>query len=178
IGVPLPDLEVRIVDIKTFEDVAPGHEGEIWLKGPGVTPGYWHKPEETAQAFEKGWFRTGDIGRVDEDGYYYLTDRCKHIIISGGENISPKEIEGVINQLEDVLESSVVGIPDEKGGEKVVAAIVKKAASGITAVEIQGYCREHLHNWKSPKEIVFVEELPKNTMGKVLNEEVKKLFQD
>jgi len=177
IGLPLPDLEVRIVDIKTFEDVAPGQEGEIWLKGPAITPGYLNKPEETARAFEKGWFRSGDLGKVDEDGYYYLTDRCKHIIISGGENISPKEIEGVINSLDDVLESSVVGIPDEKWGERVVAAIVKKTASGITAGEIQEYCREHLHNWKSPKEIVFVEALPKNTMGKVLNEEVKKLFQ-
>ena len=178
IGLPLPNLEVRIVDIKTFEDVAAGQEGEIWLKGPAVTPGYLNKPKETAKAFEKGWFRSGDLGRVDKDGYYYLTDRCKHIIISGGENISPKEIERVINRLDDVLESSVVGIPDEKWGEKVVAAIVKKAASGITAGKIQGYCREHLHNWKSPKEIVFVKELPRNTMGKVLNEDVKKLFQD
>jgi len=178
IGLPLPNLEVRIVDIKTFEDVAPGQEGEIWLKGPAVTPGYLNKPEETAKAFEKGWFRSGDLGRVDKDGYYYITDRCKHIIISGGENISPKEIERVINRLDDVLESSVVGIPDEKWGERVVAAIVKKTASGITAGDIQEYCREHLHNWKSPKEIIFVEELPKNTMGKVLNEEVKKLFQD
>ena len=178
IGLPLPSLEVRIVDVETFADVAPGQEGEIWLKGPAITPGYLNKPEETAKAFEEGWFRSGDLGKVDADGYYYLTDRCKHIIISGGENISPKEIEGVINQLEDVLESAVVGIPDEKWGEKVVAAIVKKAASAITAGEIQGYCREHLHNWKSPKEIVFVEELPKNTMGKVLIEDVKKFFQD
>ncbi len=177
IGLPLPDLEVRIVDIETFEDVVPGQEGEIWLKGPAVSPGYLNKPEETAKAFEKGWFRSGDLGRVDEDGYYYLTDRCKHIIISGGENISPKEVEGVINRLDDVLESSVVGIPDEKWGEKIVAAIVTRAESGIKAGEIQAYCKEHLHNWKCPKELVFLEELPKNTMGKVLNEEVKKLFQ-
>jgi malonyl-CoA/methylmalonyl-CoA synthetase len=124
IGLPLPGLEVRIVDIETLEDAAQGQEGEIWLKGPGVTPGYWNKPEETAQAFENGWFRTGDLGKVDADGYYYLTDRCKHIIISGGENISPKEVEGVINALPDVLESSVVGIPDDRWGEKVVAAVV------------------------------------------------------
>ena len=176
IGLPLPGLEVRIVDIETLEDVAPGQEGEIWLKGPAVSPGYLNKPEETAKAFEKGWFRTGDLGKIDADGYYYLTDRCKHIIISGGENISPKEIEGVINRLDDVLESSVVGIPDEKWGEKVVAAIVTRAESGIKAGEIQAYCKEHLHNWKCPKEIVFLKELPKNTMGKVLNEEVKKLF--
>jgi malonyl-CoA/methylmalonyl-CoA synthetase len=176
IGLPLPDLEVRIVDLEKFEDVEPGQEGEIWLKGPAVTPGYFKKPEETAKAFEKGWFRSGDLGKVDEDGYYYLTDRCKHIIISGGENISPKEIEGVINKLDDVLESSVVGIPDEKWGEKVVAAVVTKPDTGIKADEILAYCKEHLHNWKCPKEIVFLKELPKNTMGKVLNEDVKELF--
>jgi len=177
IGLPLPDLEVRIVDIETFADVVPGQKGEIWLKGPSVSPGYLNKPEETAKAFEGGWFRTGDLGKIDADGYYYLTDRCKHIIISGGENISPKEVEGVINALDDVIESSVVGIPDEKWGEKVVAAIVTRAESGIKAGEIQAYSKEHLHNWKCPKEILFLEELPKNTMGKVLNEEVKNLFQ-
>jgi malonyl-CoA/methylmalonyl-CoA synthetase len=176
IGLPLPDLEVRIIDLETFEDVEPGQEGEIWIKGPAVTPGYLNKPEETAKAFEQGWFRTGDLGKVDDDGYYYLTDRCKHVIISGGENISPKEVEGVINALDDVLESSVVGIQDEKWGEKVVAAVVKKAESGIKTGEIQAYCKEHLHNWKCPKEIVFLEELPKNTMGKVLKEDVKKHF--
>ncbi|MCF8143863.1 MAG: acyl--CoA ligase [Deltaproteobacteria bacterium] len=176
IGLPLPGLEVRIVDIETFKDVVPGHEGEIWLRGPGVTPGYWNKPKETAQAFEKGWFRTGDLGKVDADGYYYLTDRCKHIIISGGENISPKEVEGVINALDDVRESSVVGIPDAQWGEKVVAAVVKKPQADITSGEIQAHCRTHLHDWKCPKEILFVEELPKNTMGKVLTREVKQLF--
>ena len=176
IGLPLPGLEVKIVDIETFADVVPGQEGEIWLKGPAVTPGYLNKPEETARAFEKGWFRTGDLGKVDEDGYYYLTDRYKHIIISGGENISPKEVEAVINKLDDVIESSVVGIPDEKWGEKVVAAVVKKVDSEIKADGIQAYCKEHLHNWKCPKEIVFLEALPKNTMGKVLKEEVKKSF--
>jgi len=176
IGLPLPDLEVRIVNPETFVDVEPGQEGEIWLKGPAVTPGYWRKPEETAKAFEEGWFRTGDLGRIDEDGYYYLTDRIKHIIISGGENISPKEIEAVINQVEGVVESSVVGIPDEKWGEKVVAAVVTKPGYRVKADEIQESCKKHLHNWKCPKEIVFLNELPKNAMGKVLKEELKKSF--
>ncbi|MEE8479671.1 MAG: AMP-binding protein [Desulfobacterales bacterium] len=176
IGLPLPGLQVRIVDPMTFDDVVKGQEGEILLKGPAVTPGYWRKPEETSKAFKKGWFRTGDLGRIDEDGYYYLTDRIKHIIISGGENISPKEIEIVINQLEDVLESSVVGIPDEKWGEKVVAAVVTKSGTKLKSHEIQALCKEHLHDWKCPKEIVFLEELPRNTMGKVLKEEVKKSF--
>jgi malonyl-CoA/methylmalonyl-CoA synthetase len=177
IGLPLPDLQVRIMDPVTLQDVQPGQTGEIWLKGPAVTPGYWQKPEETVKTFEKGWFRTGDLGNVDGEGYYYLTDRIKHIIISGGENISPKEVESVINQLEEVLESSVVGIPDQKWGEKVVAAVVLKSGVQIDPEKIQNFCRQHLHNWKCPKELLFPEKLPKNTMGKVLKEEVIKLFE-
>ena len=177
IGLPLPDLQVRIVDPVTLQDVQAGQTGEIWLKGPAVTPGYWQKPEETAKTFENGWFRTGDLGNVDEEGYYYLTDRIKHIIISGGENISPKEVESVINQIEEVVESSVVGIPDQKWGEKVVAAVVLKSGAKIDPEQIQEFCREHLHNWKCPKDLVFPERLPKNTMGKVLKEEVTKLFE-
>ena len=165
IGYPLPDLEVRIVDPDTGADVPAGQTGEIWLKSPAVTPGYWRKPEETAQTFEQGWFRTGDLGKVDEDGYYYLTDRIKHIIISGGENISPKEVEAVINQLEDVVESSVVGVADEKWGEKVVAAVVAKTDSNIKPEAIRAHCKNNLHGWKCPKEIVFVKALPRNTMG-------------
>jgi len=174
---PLPDLQVRIVDPLTSQDVEAGQTGEIWLKGPAITPGYWQKPEETAKTFVNGWFRTGDLGHVDEEGYYYLTDRIKHIIISGGENISPKEVETVINQLEDVTESSVVGIPDEKWGEKVVAAVVLKSGAGLEPDDIKNFCKTHLHNWKCPKDFFFTKELPKNTMGKVLKEEVKKLFE-
>jgi len=176
IGFPLPDLAVRIVDPATGKDVASGQTGEIWLKGPAVTPGYWRKSQETAGAFERGWFKTGDLGNMDKDGYYYLTDRIKHIIISGGENISPKEVEVVINQLEDVVESSVVGIPDERWGEKVVAAVVTKTDSNIKSEEIRAHCKNNLHDWKCPKEVVFVRELPRNTMGKVLKEAVKNIF--
>jgi malonyl-CoA/methylmalonyl-CoA synthetase len=176
IGVPLPGLEVRIVNPETLADVEPGQRGEFWLKGPSITPGYWRKPEETAEVFRDGWFRTGDLGRVDDDGYYYLTDRIKHIIISGGENISPKEVEAVINRLDGVAESSVVGIPDEKWGEKVAAAVVTKHGSMLTEREVQTYCKTHLHNWKCPKQIVFIDELPKNRMGKILKDEVRDLF--
>jgi malonyl-CoA/methylmalonyl-CoA synthetase len=176
IGIPLPALAVRLVDPATGVDVEPGQTGEIWLKGPAVTPGYWQKPEETARAFEQGWFKTGDLGNIDEDGYYYLTDRIKHIIISGGENISPKEIESVINQVEGVAESSAVGVADDKWGEKIVTAVVKESDVDVSADEIQAYCKKHLHDWKCPKEIAFVDELPRNTMGKVLKEEVKKFF--
>jgi malonyl-CoA/methylmalonyl-CoA synthetase len=177
IGLPLSNLEVRIVHPETKLDVEPGRPGELWLKSPSVTPGYWRNMEETEKVFHNGWFMTGDLGRVDEEGYYYLTDRMKHIIISGGENISPKEVEGIINDLEDVLESSVVGLTDEKWGEKVVAAVATKPGITLKPSIIQAHCREHLHSWKCPKKVVFVNDLPKNTMGKVLIEEVKKLFQ-
>ena len=176
IGIPLPALAVRLVDPATGADAKPGQTGEIWLKGPGVTPGYWKKPEETARTFEQGWFKTGDLGYIDADGYYYLTDRIKHIIISGGENISPKEIESVINQVEGIAESAVVGIPDAKWGERAVAAVVKKTGADVSAVQVQAHCKKHLHDWKCPKEIKFAEKLPRNTMGKVLKEEVKKFF--
>ena len=176
IGLPLPELEVRIVDPVAGMDVMPGQTGEFRLKGPAITSGYWRKPEETEQAFERGWFKTGDLGHIDDDGYYYLTDRIKHIIISGGENISPKEVEMVINQIEGVAESSVVGIADEKWGEKVVAAVVKSPGADVSENEIQAHCKQHLHDWKCPKVITFVKELPRNTMGKVLKENVKKLF--
>ncbi|OGP73211.1 MAG: hypothetical protein A2V86_13310 [Deltaproteobacteria bacterium RBG_16_49_23] len=176
IGLPLPHVEVRIVTPNNFEDLKPGEVGEIWLKGPNVTPGYWRKPRETEAAFVDGWFRTGDLGKKDEDGYYYITDRLKHIIISGGENISPKEIESVINQHPKVSESCVVGIPDERWGEKVVAAVILKPGVAFTEKEIRDHCKEHLLDWKCPKEILFLGELPRNKMGKVMKEEVMKSF--
>lgn len=177
IGLPFPGLQVRIVDPVTFADVAPGEVGELWLKSEAITPGYWRKPEETADAFKKEWFRTGDLGKIDAAGYYYLTDRIKHIIISGGENISAKEVETVIEQLDEVDESVVVGKPDKKWGEKVVAAVTLKPAAKLTETDIKAYCRKHLHDWKCPKEIILLDNIPRNTMGKVLKEEVKKRFQ-
>ena len=176
IGLPLPNMEVRIINPETFQDVKPGEVGEIWLKGPNVTPGYWRKPKETEAVFANGWFRTGDLGKKDEEGYYYITDRLKHIIISGGENISPKELESVINQHQKVAESCVVGIPDEKWGEKVVATVVLKPGMALTEKEIREYCRIHLLDWKCPKEVFFLKELPRNKMGKVMKEEVVKRF--
>jgi malonyl-CoA/methylmalonyl-CoA synthetase len=176
IGLPLPNVEVRIVDPETFQDLKLREVGEIWLKGPNVTPGYWRKPWETEAAFANGWFRTGDLGKKDEDGYYYITDRLKHIIISGGENISPKEIESVIDHHQKVSESCVVGIPDERWGEKVVVAVVAKPGATLTPKEIQDYCKHHLLDWKCPKEVFFLKELPRNKMGKVMKEEVSRLF--
>lgn len=176
IGLPLPQLQSRVVDPETFIEVKPGARGEFWLKSLAITLGYWQKPKETKKTFQDGWFRTGDLGYVDEDGYYFLTDRIKNIIISGGENISPKEIESVINQLKAVEASSVVGIKDDKWGEKVVVAIVLKKDESIAEKEILDHCKAHLHPWKCPKQLVFITALPKNTMGKVLTDEVRLLF--
>jgi malonyl-CoA/methylmalonyl-CoA synthetase len=176
IGLPLPGLEVRIVDPDTFADVDPGQVGELWLKSAAITPGYWRKPKETADTFKGEWFRTGDLGKIDNMGYYYLTDRIKHIIISGGENVSAKEVETIINQIPGINESVVVGKPDDKWGEKVVAAVTLKPNAELTEAEIKAYCKENLHDWKCPKEIIFLAEIPRNTMGKMLKEEVKKIF--
>jgi malonyl-CoA/methylmalonyl-CoA synthetase len=177
IGLPMPGLRVRVVDPMTFADVPQGQIGELWLKSAAITPGYWNKPRETSETFANGWFRTGDLGRIDSDGYYYLTDRIKQIIITGGENVSAKEVEKVINTIDGVAESSVVGIPDEKWGEKVVAALVLQPGYTPEPGRIQTVCKLHLHNWKCPKEIIFVKEIPKNTMGKVLTFAVREMFQ-
>ena len=174
IGLPLPGVTVRIIDLETGLDVRPGQIGEIWLKSAAITPGYWRKSAETRAAFDNGWFKTGDLGKIDNDGYYYLTDRIKHIIITGGENVSAKEVERVINGFKGVIESTVVGIPDEKWGERVAAAVTVEADADLKRSDILSVCRENLHAWKCPKEIVFVNEIPRNTMGKVLKNVVKK----
>ncbi|MBW2065199.1 MAG: AMP-binding protein [Deltaproteobacteria bacterium] len=176
IGLPLPGLEVRVVNPVTYQELGPGMTGEIWLKGPGITPGYWRKPVETSEAFVDGWFRTGDLGCVDEEGYYYITDRLKNIIISGGENISPKEVEDVINSLDGIIESSVVGVEDADWGERVVAAVVTEPDKEIDTKAIQDHCKQYLHDWKCPKETRIVDSLPRNAMGKIQREEVKTLF--
>ncbi len=184
IGLPLPQLEVMIVNPETLSGRPEGETGEIWLKGPGITPGYWEMPEETEKAFKDDWFRTGDLGRVDEEGYYYLTDRIKHIIISGGENISPMEIEGIISSMPGVAESCVVGLPDPDWGERVVAAVVLTAGSrstpdsetSVSPIKIKAYVKDRLSGWKCPKAFLLVEKLPRNAMGKVLTDSVKDLF--
>ena len=188
IGLPLPRLEVMIADPETLSPKPEGEVGEIWLKGPGITPGYWEMPIETEKAFEDGWFKTGDLGRVDEEGYYHITDRIKHIIISGGENISPREIEGLINRMPGVAESCVVGLPDPDWGERVVAAVVPATGSGaskdgtpdsqanVSPLEIKAFLKDRLLSWKCPKAFLLVDRLPRNAMGKVLTESVKDLF--
>jgi malonyl-CoA/methylmalonyl-CoA synthetase len=177
IGLPLPGLQVRIVDPQTGGDVDDGQVGEIWLRGPSITPGYWRKPDETRKTFYGEWFRTGDLGCRDQQGYYYLTDRIKHIIITGGENVSAREVESIINTVAGVVESAVVGLPDLTWGERVAAAVVARPGVALSAAQIQAACKRQLHDWKCPKSVEFVAALPRNTMGKVLKEEIKKIFE-
>jgi long-chain acyl-CoA synthetase len=149
--------------------------GEIVVKGPTLMKGYWNLPEETAQVIRDGWLYTGDIGYVDADGYFYITDRKKDIIIRGGENLSPREVEEVLHQHPKVAEAGVIGIPDKVYGEEIKAFVALKAGKQASEEEIIAFCRERLPTFKTPKTVQFMEALPKNLLGKVLRAELRKL---
>ena len=165
--------------IKIFDDkdreLPTGETGELVIKGPGVMKGYWNKPAETAEAIRNGWLHTGDIGHIDEDGYIFITDRKKDMIISGGENIFPREIENILYQHHAVLEAGVIGIPDSVYGEVVKAFVVLKSASEATVEELMNYCTEQLPKYKRPKAIQLMDALPKSAVGKILRRELRKL---
>lgn len=173
VGPCLPGVKVRITD-KNFNDVPVGIEGEILIKGSNVFNGYWNKPAYNKQVFKDGWFVTGDVGKVDEKGYVYLIGRSKDVIISGGINIYPREIEDVIESMPQVKECAVVGVPDKEFGESVKAYVVLNDSAKLTEDEVIAYCKEKLASFKKPKFVEFLEQLPKNTMGKILKEELKK----
>ncbi len=182
IGLPFPDTEAKIVDIDTGErDMPVGEAGEIVIKGPQVMKGYWNKPQETAQALREGWLHTGDIAKMDKDGYFYIVDRIKDMIKTVGENVYPREVEEVLYTHPKVKEAVVVGLPHEKFlGEKIKAYIVLKDGETATAEEIILFCREQLSKFKVPKEVEFRSQLPKTLVGKVLrrvlkDEEMKKV---
>ncbi len=169
IGLPWPDTEIRIVDQETGEREMPiGEPGEILIKGPQVMQGYWTRPEETSAALRDGWLFTGDIGRMDEEGYVFIVDRKKDMIITGGFNIYPREIEEVLYEHPKVLEAGVIGVPDERSGERVKAFVVLKEGQTATAEEIIEFCRARLTAYKVPKWVEFRRELPKNNVGKLL----------
>jgi long-chain acyl-CoA synthetase len=174
IGKPMKGNEVKIVDDEGSE-LPQGKEGELIIRGPGLMKGYWNMPEETAEVLRNGWLYTGDIGYVDEDGYCFITDRKKDIIIKAGENISPREIEEVLFSHRKVAESAVIGIKDYTYGEDIKAFVVLKPGEEATAEEITDYCRTRLKTFKTPKELQFVESLPKNLVGKVERKELRKL---
>lgn len=148
--------------------LGPGQAGEICLRGPKVTPGYWRDEAKTKASFFGDWFRTGDVGYLDHDGFLYLTDRKKDMIISGGENIASSEVERVVYELPQVSEAAVVGLPDEQWGERVVAVVVLKARSSLTQEELVGHCRNRLAGFKVPKQLIVRDALPRNPSGKVL----------
>jgi acyl-CoA synthetase (AMP-forming)/AMP-acid ligase II len=172
VGKPVPHLHVRVVD-ENDNDAPPNELGEICLKGPKVFKGYWKNPEATAEALRGGWFHTGDIGTLDKDGYLYIMDRKKDMIISGGENIASPEVERVIYEIPAVLEAGVVGIPHPKWLEVPKAYVVLKPGETLTAEEIKQHCMKKMAKFKVPKEIEFIDQLPRNPSGKVLKRDLR-----
>jgi long-chain acyl-CoA synthetase len=167
IGLPISSTEIRICD-DGGNDVPLGDLGEICIRGPQVMEGYWQKSEETANVMLPGnWFRSGDIGRMDENGFIYIEDRKKDMILVSGFNVYPNEIEGVVVEMEGVLEAAAIGIPNEKSGEIVKLYVVRNNES-ITAEDIKSFCRKNLTGYKIPKEIEFRDDLPKTNVGKIL----------
>ena len=160
------------VEVAVFDDdgrsLPAGTEGEIVIRGPKVTAGYWRDADKTRASFHESWLRSGDVGYLDEEGFLYLTDRKKDMIISGGENIASSEIERVIYDLPEVSEVAVVGVPDAKWGERPVAVVVLRAGAGLAYDKLEAHCRGHLASFKLPRELVVRDALPRNPSGKVL----------
>jgi long-chain acyl-CoA synthetase len=172
VGLPLPSTDVRILD-ETGRELDLGEIGEICVRGPQVMAGYWNQPEETALVLSgDGWLRTGDIGRVDAQGYLFIEDRKKDVIIVSGFNVYPNEVENVVTAHPDVIEAAAIGIPSEESGEAVKIFVVRKN-NEVTAQELLAHCRRELTGYKVPDAVEFVDELPKSNVGKVLRRELK-----
>jgi len=173
IGVPWPDTECKIMDVETgAKEMALGESGELVARGPQVMKGYWNKPEETAKTLRNGWLYTGDIAVMDAEGYLQIVDRKKDMIIVGGFNVYPREVEEVLYQHPKVLEATVAGIPDPKSGERIKAYIVLKPGQTATVEEIQAFCKERLTGYKRPTFVEFRDSLPKTTVGKILRRQL------
>ena len=180
IGIPVIDTDIKLVDLaEGVNEVPLGEPGEMVIKGPTVTKGYWNNPEETAGQIKDGWLSTGDIAIQDDDGYFFIVDRKKDMIIAGGFNIYPREIDEVLHQHPKVKAAISVGVPHEYRGETVKAFVVLKEGETATEQDIISFCREKLTSYKVPKLVEFRDELPQSAVGKVLrrllrDEEVKK----
>jgi long-chain acyl-CoA synthetase len=173
IGLPFPDTDCKIVDIETGKnELPPGEPGELIIKGPQVMKGYWNKPEETRQTLRDGWLYTGDIAKKDTDGYFQIVDRKKDMIIAGGYNIYPREIEEVLFQHPKILEATVAGVPDPYRGETVKAYVVLKPGQTATAEDIIAFCKERLAAYKRPTIVEFRDSLPKTIVGKILRRQL------
>lgn len=179
IGLPIPSTEVKLVDLDDFdrEITAIGEPGEICIKGPQVMKGYINRKEETAAVLRDGWLLTGDIAVVDEEGYFTIVDRKKDMIISGGFNIYPREVDEVLFSHPKIKEACAIGVPDSHSGERVKAFVVLKENQTATEVEIIDFCREHLTKYKVPKFVEFVDDLPKSAVGKILRKELRRMDQ-
>src|SRR5215218_531864 len=165
-GRPYPWVELRVADPVSGRQLGPREVGEVWLRGPNVTPGYFNRPAETAAALTvDGWLRTGDGGYVDDEGYLFLTDRIKDMIVSGGENIYPVEVEEVLAQHPDVCDVAVIGVPDERWGEAVKALVVPRDGRPPVPDALVAFAREHLAGYKLPRSIDFVTDLPRTATG-------------
>ena len=168
IGVAIDQVEMRVVDVRTRQPLPAGERGEIVIRGPNVMLGYWNRPNETAEVMQDGWFHTGDIGRTDVDGYFYIEDRIKDMVIIGGSNVYPAEIENVLSQHPAVADAAVFGVPAPVLGERVWAAVVLGPGATVTESEIIAFCRARMAHFKVPARVEFVDELPRNRTGKVL----------
>jgi malonyl-CoA/methylmalonyl-CoA synthetase len=168
VGLPLPGVEARIVDPKTGKPLADGLVGEVQIRGPHVCKGYWRQPEKTVAAFtEDGWLKTGDLGLREPDGYFTLKGRAKDLIISGGYNVYPPEVELVLAEHPAVAACAVIGCPDDKWGERVTAIVVPQNETAVGEQELIAYCRDNLAPYKAPKRVLFTDSLPRNALGKV-----------
>jgi len=177
IGTEVLYTEMRLVG-PDGNDVAPGEVGEIWARGPNVSPGYWNNPEKTEDAFEGDWLKTGDAARCDDDGYYYLIDRWKDMYISGGENVYPAEVENVLYQLPEIAEAAVIGVPHERWGECGRAVVVLKTGAHLDEDTILAHCRSQLAKFKVPVSVVFSDALPRSGGGKVVKPALRERFGD
>jgi long-chain acyl-CoA synthetase len=175
VGVPFPSTEVRVVDQDDpTRDLPPGEPGELLLRGPQVFGGYWERPEETAHVvLEDGWIRTGDVVVMDDDGFFTIVDRIKELIITGGFNVYPSEVEDVLRQAPGVADAAVVGLPSHQGGEDVVAAVVLAPGATLDVDAVRAFCKERLAAYKVPRKVVAVDELPLSMIGKVLRRQVR-----
>lgn len=150
-----------------------GEVGELYIKGPNITPGYWNNPEATKDSFDDGWLKTGDAARFDEEGFIYIVDRWKDMYISGGENVYPAEVENVLYQLPQIAEAAILGVPDDRWGETGVAFISIKPGEAIDEKEIIQHCINNLAKFKVPSSVQFIEALPRNATGKVLKRNLR-----
>jgi acyl-CoA synthetase (AMP-forming)/AMP-acid ligase II len=164
-GRPVTLVEVRVGSAES--ECAPGERGEVLVRGKNVTPGYWGRPDATAAALIDGWMHTGDIGVWDEDGFLYIVDRKHDMIISGGANVYPSELEEVLHEHPAIAEAAVVGIPDETWGETVVAVVARRPGAELSEKDVIDYCAERLAGYKKPRRVSFVDALPRSAIGKV-----------